>query len=150
MLVNLNHMIPERIGQLRAAERFDGVTLEVLPCRNGDARVWVSPEWLRIAVDYLLDNALRAVSPQANRTIRVHIGRTQERVEIAIEDNGPGISPDILPLLFQTRIKGKGMGMGLMMVQVITQAYGGEIEVTRPGPGGTIMTISLPAVDELN
>ena len=69
---------------------------------------------------------------------------------IEVEDNGPGISPDIIGRIFDpffsTKKKQEGTGLGLSVVYGIVKAHGGEIIVdSRPGEGVTFR-IRLPLV----
>jgi signal transduction histidine kinase len=71
--------------------------------------------------------------------------------EILVEDNGPGIPADILPQVFDpfftTREPGKGMGLGMYIIQEIILEHGGCIAVDTPPGGGTRVTIRLPRED---
>ena len=72
--------------------------------------------------------------------------KNKETVEIAVTDNGVGISPEnmkkIFEPLFTTKLK--GLGLGLAVSKKLIQANGGQIEATStPGKGSTF-TITLP------
>jgi two-component system OmpR family sensor kinase len=72
-------------------------------------------------------------------------------VQIAVQDNGPGIDPDDQEIIFQRfrRIRQgarpqMGSGLGLHIVLRITREHGGRIEVdSQPGCGATF-TVVLP------
>jgi two-component system NtrC family sensor kinase len=75
-----------------------------------------------------------------------------EVVEICVEDNGPGIAPEILPRIFDpfftTKDVGHGMGLGLFVVYEIVDEHGGCIAVqSAPGQGATFR-IRLPREPE--
>lgn len=76
------------------------------------------------------------------------------RVEIAIDDDGPGIPPALLPRLFNafvtTKPAGKGTGLGLRICRRIVEEMGGVIGVTNRSEGGARFTISLPAACQLS
>ena len=58
-------------------------------------------------------------------------------LEIVIEDNGPGVPPDMLPILFDPFVttKANGSGLGLALVAKIVGDHGGVIDCdSRPGP----------------
>lgn len=68
--------------------------------------------------------------------------------EIIVEDNGPGIAKDVLPHIFDpfytTREPGKGMGLGLYIVQEIITEHHGCIAVTANPAKGTRIILRLP------
>jgi two-component system NtrC family sensor kinase len=98
----------------------------------------------------LLRNALHAIPPnghiqvRSRRTVRngrLHLG-------VAIEDDGPGIPPEVLPDIFEafvsTRLDAKGTGLGLTVAEGIVHQHGGSISATnRPG-GGASLEVLLP------
>jgi signal transduction histidine kinase len=70
---------------------------------------------------------------------------------LTVEDTGPGISPDLLPRVFEPYVttKTKGLGLGLTIARRIMEAHGGRIEV-ESGPGRrTRFRVMLP-VDGTN
>jgi len=73
-------------------------------------------------------------------------------VSIAINDDGPGIAPDILPRVmdpfFTTKDEGKGTGLGLSMVYGFVKQSGGSVRITSGAEGGTTVTIYFPATQE--
>jgi signal transduction histidine kinase len=76
-------------------------------------------------------------------------GKKGEVVEITVEDNGPGISPDILPHIFDpfftTKDVGRGMGLGLSIVYEVVDEHDGCIFVHSTAGQGTSFVIRLPA-----
>jgi PAS domain S-box-containing protein len=70
------------------------------------------------------------------------------RIGIAVEDDGPGIPPDILPHIFDPYFttKREGSGLGLSTAYRIVQAHGGRIAATAGKTVGTRFLITLPAL----
>jgi two-component system nitrogen regulation sensor histidine kinase GlnL len=81
--------------------------------------------------------------------IRISVMGVSERIslplEIIIEDNGPGVPPDILPFLFDPFVttKTNGSGLGLALVAKIVGDHGGVIDCDSR-PGRTRFRILLP------
>ena len=85
--------------------------------------------------------------------IRMSVPGTQDRVSLPLEfcvhDNGPGVSEDILPILFDPFIttKQNGSGLGLALVAKIVGEHGGIVECDST-PRGTTFRVLLPAWKE--
>ncbi|MDO8297361.1 MAG: ATP-binding protein [Caulobacter sp.] len=93
----------------------------------------------------LIDNA-RSFSPPGGE-VRVTLSGGRGKVEVAVEDDGPGIPPDNLETVFErfytSRPKGTAFGgnsgLGLSIARQIVEAHGGEIHAeNRLGPDGAI------------
>lgn len=108
------------------------------------------PDQIKQVLINLLANAADACPDGGQITI----GTRQEdnRVAVAIQDNGIGIEPEKMSLIFQpfytTKPAVKGTGLGLSVCHGIVQNHQGEIRVeSRPGKG-TTFTILLPVNGE--
>jgi PAS domain S-box-containing protein len=70
-------------------------------------------------------------------------------VTIAVEDSGPGLSPDtaahVFEPFFTTKEVGQGTGLGLAIAYGVVRAHGGTIEAANAEAGGARFTIALPA-----
>jgi signal transduction histidine kinase len=94
----------------------------------------------------ILDNAIDALDGEGVITIRTR--QEDQGVFIEIEDNGPGIPPEIQSRIFDpfftTKPVGKGTGLGLdISYNIIVQKHRGKISVTSQ-PGRTCFQIWLP------
>jgi signal transduction histidine kinase len=96
----------------------------------------------------LLRNALNAVEPGSGK-IEVHSRSSPRGVTIAVEDNGRGIPPDVLPEIFDafvtTRLDARGTGLGLTVAEGIITQHGGSITATNRTEGGACLEVWLPA-----
>jgi two-component system, NtrC family, nitrogen regulation sensor histidine kinase GlnL len=86
--------------------------------------------------------------------IRISVQGVSERIslplEIVIEDNGPGIPPELLPILFDPFVttKANGSGLGLALVAKIVGDHGGVID-SDSRPGRTRFRVLLPVANGL-
>ena len=98
----------------------------------------------------LIDNAVDAVSaagdPPGRITLRT--SRDETQVVVEVEDDGPGIPPEVLPRVFDsfftTKPPGSGTGLGLdISHSIVVQRHGGDISIDSE-PGRTTVTVRLP------
>jgi CheY-like chemotaxis protein/anti-sigma regulatory factor (Ser/Thr protein kinase) len=111
------------------------------------------PARLQQIIWNLLSNAIK-FTPKGGR-VRVKLERVNSHVEITVTDNGQGISPDILPHIFErfrqadssmTRAHG-GLGLGLAIVRHLVEMHGGTVRAESSGEGqGAAFIINLPLV----
>ena len=80
------------------------------------------------------------------------LGAAERVVVLTIEDNGPGISPEILEQIFDpfftTKEPGKGTGLGLALSAQLVEGMGGEILAGNRKEGGAVFTLRLPGTSE--
>lgn len=102
---------------------------------------------LELALLNLVTNSVDALRQGGSIVVSVTAPGRLVRVEVA--DTGPGISPEVLPRLFQpwvtTKQPGQGTGLGLSITREVVESHGGTIVATsRPG-SGAVFVIELPA-----
>ena len=88
----------------------------------------------------LVGNALEHAP--AGSTVRVSLARQGERVELATENGGPAIAPEIASRLFSPFASDRGTGLGLALVARRVRDLGGEIEVGNE-PGRIVFTVRV-------
>jgi heavy metal sensor kinase len=101
---------------------------------------------LRQAVDDLLDNAVRH-TPRGGRIV-VSGERDEGSVRFAVQDTGPGFTPESLHRAFEpferdggAQENDGGSGLGLAIVRVIAEAHGGSAQVENVPGGGARVTL---------
>jgi len=104
---------------------------------------------LRGGLVSLLENALHVSS--ANKRVYLRASVAQSRLTIDIEDEGPGIAPEILHRMFEpfATATPEGTGLGLAIAKSAFEAHRGQLQASnRPG-GGAIFHIVLPVLEPL-
>ena len=100
----------------------------------------------------ILNNAYDAVQEAGHRgCIRIHTRRQAEMIEVAISDNGTGISDPqrIFDPFYTTKQVGKGTGLGLSICYGIVRAHGGEIQCwSNEGGAGSTFVVRIPVATE--
>jgi signal transduction histidine kinase len=108
----------------------------------------------RVQIAQVLINLVRNASeamasmPRNDRRLRIRTEAAPERrIQVVVEDSGPGFKPGVADRLFEpfNTTKDQGMGMGLAISRAIVQAHGGTIAARpSPGPTGAILSFVLP------
>jgi signal transduction histidine kinase len=96
----------------------------------------------------LMMNALDAMPRGGRLRLTRRLSADGTMVELEVQDDGVGISPDVLPNLFEpfftTKERGHGVGLGLAISRGIVERHGGKISVASEPGRGTTITIRLP------
>ncbi|HOP85012.1 MAG TPA: PAS domain S-box protein [Syntrophorhabdaceae bacterium] len=93
-------------------------------------------------------NSIEALPKRGTIEIKT---KFNNNIQILISDNGPGISPEYLPYIFDPffSIKKKGTGLGLTNVKRIIEAHNGSITASLREPKGMCFNITLPLREKL-
>ena len=117
------------------------------------ALVLADRDRLRIALDALLENAVKYTSEHDTIELRARGDVSSHQIVIEVEDEGCGIADEALGRIFdrfaradaaRTRAAG-GVGLGLAIVDAIAKRHGGSCTV-RSTPHGSVFALSLPDV----
>jgi signal transduction histidine kinase len=147
--VNIRPLVDEAWSLLAIDDKAAAVSFT----NSIPAHYWVegdNDKLIQVFVN-LLRNSLHAVSARGAITASAEQFQENGRhwIRIAVEDDGPGIPPDVLPGIFDafvtTRLDSKGTGLGLTVSEGIVRQHGGAITASnRPG-GGARLEVKLPA-----
>lgn len=133
-----------------AADIIRDAQLGLAPPEGVRVEVAVEPPTLTVPVDTILapraianliSNALEAVRAHGGARVVVTARSLADSVEIAVEDDGPGLTPDAA-LAGESTTEG-GLGLGLTVARAIAQAHGGELYVDSP-PSGARVVLRFP------
>lgn len=132
------------VNELRQEIASRGVTIE-FDSKPPRCRLPLNPQRLSRVFYNIIANAVDAMAQGG--TIQLRFTENDDEVVTEIEDEGPGISPEIADRLFEpfaTFGKSHGTGLGLSISQRIVEEHRGKISA-RNGPGsGAIFSITLP------
>jgi signal transduction histidine kinase len=95
----------------------------------------------------LIENAVRHTPPGTH----IRAGTTADNGEaiLTVEDDGPGIPPELERRVFERFVRGgrdgsRGSGLGLAIVRAVAASHGGLVRLERPDSGGTRFVIRIP------
>lgn len=115
-----------------------------------DLRVYADKQHLTDVLLAVLRNAVEATDPTLGRvSINSPSSASDKEVRMVIEDNGVGMSPDVLEHaldpFFSSRPAGRGRGLGLSLAHRLAGINGGRLCLESTPGGGTTVTIDWPA-----
>jgi signal transduction histidine kinase/CheY-like chemotaxis protein len=148
--IDLKDVLNGAVDQTRSM--FDGKAHQlIVETSNEPACVCGDNTRLVQAVANLLGNAAKYTPPGG--LITVALRTDADHVELWVKDNGEGLSPDLLPHVFEPFVQAKrssdrsegGLGLGLALVEKVTLLHGGTATAYSEGLGrGSTFTIRLP------
>ena len=109
---------------------------------------------MRLALRNLLTNAIKYSPPGSPVLIRLSDSDEPLALVIEVRDQGPGISAELVPRLFERGARGRhgagpsGHGLGLYIVRRVMELHGGQAELALNGPQGVTMRLCLVQSDD--
>jgi len=121
----------------------------IFSIEGGDHLLRVQREQVRSGIVSVLENALRVSAP--DQTVRVSAKAARSRLDIFVEDQGPGIDEAMLGRLFEpfATNSASGTGLGLAIAKAAIEAHGGQIHARNLNGGGALFHIVLPVLEPL-
>jgi len=128
------------LSRIYAARRLD-LTVDVDPEHSIRAQ--------REDLDEMLGNLLDNACKWAKSTVRVHSFREENKIHIFVDDDGPGLLPEMRDVVLQRGVRADeaapGSGLGLAIVCDLVEAYGGSISLENSPLDGLRARLQLPA-----
>ncbi len=150
--IDLASVIESAVDGVLPAADAKGIRLQRV-LDSGTSMVSGDQARLQQIIWNLLSNAIK-FTPKGGR-VQIRLERINSHVEIIVTDSGQGISPDILPYIFErfrqadstTTRTHSGLGLGLAIVRHLVEMHGGTVEAESVGAGqGSTFTVKLPLV----
>jgi PAS domain S-box-containing protein len=148
--IDLDELVQRTLHLHAYSLRKSNITVDFLkanslPPVSGDAH-----QLMQVFLNLILNSeqAMREVRDRG--TLRIRINKDEKSVSVIFQDDGPGISPDILPNIFDpfytTKRPGRGTGLGLSICKAILREHRGNVEAASGAGGGAVFTVTLPIV----
>ncbi|GAB4249533.1 MAG: hypothetical protein OHK005_16340 [Candidatus Methylacidiphilales bacterium] len=136
--------VVEEALQLVEPELKDRDVLVERDWQGRSPEVLIDRDQLKQVLYNLVRNSMQAI--RGAGLLRIGTRSDDAWVEIAVTDNGKGISRDDLPHVLEPYFttKKEGSGLGLMIVQRIVRDHGGELELESEEGRGTTVRVKLP------
>jgi signal transduction histidine kinase len=140
---DLAELVVAAAAELEPASEDHVLELDVQP-----APLLGNPDDLQRVAINLIENAIRHTPSGTQIRVSTRILR-DGRVELLVADDGPGIDPEIKKRIFERFARGHGessgsFGLGLAIVQAVTDAHGGTIDVKSSPRTGATFTLRFP------
>jgi signal transduction histidine kinase len=152
--VRLEDAFDASLACARAAHAFAGQVERRCPA---DLLVHADPDQLRTVLDNLIANALIAMAGEGTPVhgaagqgavllLAAEASSDGSGIEIVVEDNGPGVPPELRERIFYPffTTRPEGSGVGLAEVQKLIVGHGGSVAVEPAVAGGARFVIHLP------
>jgi CheY-like chemotaxis protein len=146
--IELGQAVRHCLATLRAASPEDHHQVTI-----GGEPVWVSADATRLdqVITNLLTNAFKYTP--ADGRVEIETGTDGADAVLTVRDHGVGISPRLLPQIFEVFVQGDasidrargGLGIGLALVRQLVVLHGGSVIAASDGPGrGSAFTVRIP------
>lgn len=119
--------------------------LEIKVQSGGSAKIEADAALIHRMIANLFDNELKHLPPGCTVTMQLRI--EGESVLLICEDDGPGFAAEVMPHLFERRVKGRdsnGHGLGLAFIDAVARAHGGAVSACNWESGGARIEVTLP------
>jgi signal transduction histidine kinase len=147
--IDLNGLLRSTVNFVKFDRRFRLIDVSVELDSSLPAVYAIADHLVQVAMNLLI-NAADALHGRTSPLPRIQVitSRQNDQVVIQVVDNGAGISPEILPMVFverfTTKPPGHGSGLGLSLCRSLIERAGGSIEIESSADSGTEVQVRLP------
>ena len=157
--VSLNDLIRQTLDLLAYQARVSSIRFETR-LHEDLPLTWADPSQMQQVLFNLVNNAIQAMAAAHGRgNLLVESSCTSStpgaphgRITIRVQDDGPGLPPEVFPRLFQpyftTKGPDKGTGLGLAIAAGIVRRHSGRIWAENRPEGGACFSVELPVTPE--
>ena len=146
--INLVEVVERTLNLHAYSLRKNNVTVDFLK-QAGMPYALGDPHQLMQVFLNLILNAEHAIRDARDKgTLRIRLGKGDSSVWVSFHDDGPGITKENLPNIFDpfytTKRPGRGTGLGLSICKSVMKEHKGSIEAANSPDGGAVFTVTLP------
>jgi len=147
-LIDLSELVQRTLHLHAYSLRKSNITVDFLkesslPPVSGDAH-----QLMQVFLNLVLNSEQAMREVRDHGTLRIRINQDEKSVSVVFQDDGPGISAEILPNIFDpfytTKRPGRGTGLGLSICKAILREHNGNVEAASGPGGGAMFTVTLP------
>jgi signal transduction histidine kinase len=142
--VDLSQIVTDAAAELEPVAGDHEISIDAPP----GVRVQGARDELHRLVLNLMENALRHTDP--GTAVEATVAQRNGQVELAVEDDGPGIPPELREKVFERFYRGAGdrsgsSGLGLSIVRAVAESHRGSVQLEEPLDGrGARFVVRLP------
>jgi signal transduction histidine kinase len=149
--LEVTEIIEECVRTMKPLADAKNLTIAIAVERAGDPIIIADERSIRQILLNLLSNAVKFANHGGR--VEITVTRTETGLQIAVADNGVGVDPATIPLLFEPFRQGDihvrqnrdGAGLGLHIARQLAHLHGGGIDMESRIGAGTTVTVTLPA-----
>jgi two-component system, NtrC family, sensor kinase len=148
--IDMNEIVQDVVDMVRHLGQFRNQQI-VYHSRLVPTIAWASPQEMKQVILNLLTNSLESLDPsRSDGRVEIAIESMNDSIRLTIQDNGCGMTAEVLEHLFEPfftrRRDGRGTGLGLPITSRIIADHGGRITPKSEGTGyGSRFEIILPS-----
>ncbi len=147
---NISNLLEESIEMIRPLVKKKGIVVET--DKEENLQIFADTNLINLVFSDTMMNAVDAMPEGGVLSVTTCKEERSQSVKVQIRDTGVGISEETIPFVFEpfftTKPAGKGTGLGLSVAKSIVHDHGGDISIESKQGNGTIVSISLPILDQ--
>jgi two-component system NtrC family sensor kinase len=149
-MVDFNEVI-RRIAELRKSDFLMAGVEPRLELASDLPGTSADPDQVQQVLMNLITNALQAMrNLSGTGQLVIHTFRNGNSIQVAVQDNGPGVPDDLVSKIFEpfftTKEVGTGTGLGLSIAHSIMTEHGGRIFYQKAAPTGARFVLEFPII----
>lgn len=140
--LDLSHLLQNGVEMMRLSleTRGNAVDTDI----EKELTIFGSADLLTQVLANILQNAGNHTE---NGRIALSAKRNGSEITVTVQDTGTGISPELLPHVFERGVSDGGTGFGLFLCETIIESHGGQIRIESKVGEGTVVYYTLPVYE---